>query len=169
MLYGSWLIESLDKEFPDLRGKWDVAPLPSGPQNIGFYGGQHLVMSRYTAHPELAWRFISFASNPQNQRLWTDLTGLPPARLSVFGDPDFQKAHPKLASLRSAITHGRNNSFAPYFAEIWYDRFVNRVLQPAMSDPNANIPALVSRGAAEMQAVADQYWASHPLQQAPRQ
>jgi ABC-type glycerol-3-phosphate transport system substrate-binding protein len=168
MLYGSWIVESLDKEFPDLKGKWDVAPLPSGPRNIGFYGGQHLVMSGSTAHPDLAWRFISFASRPENQRLWTDLTGLPPALQSVFDDPGFKKEHPKLASLRSAITHGRNNSFAPFFEEIWYDRFVNRVLEPAMSNQDSRIPDLVSRGAAEMQAVADQYWDSHGTQERPR-
>ena len=75
--------------------------------------------------------------------------------------PDFQQRHPRLKIVPEVMPNGRNNSFAPFYKKIWYELFQSKVLDVAMPDPNADIAAAVREAAREMQAVADDYWATH--------
>jgi multiple sugar transport system substrate-binding protein len=162
MMDGAFMIGRYDGMAPQWKDKWDIAPLPAGRQDVSFYGGAHLVMSRITNHRDLAWRFMAYATSLENQRMFADITGMPPANLRVFDLPDFQRRHPHVARMREAIAHGRNNPLVPFFPKVWYEVFRNRVMDVVMGRPDADIAAAVRSAGRDMQRVADEYWQVHP-------
>lgn len=158
---GSWNIGRYDELYPQWTGAWDVAPLPSGKHAVSFFGGQHLLMSKHSAHPEAAWAFMSFVTSAENQLLFADMGGYPPGHLKVYAMPGFRERHPRLSIVPRIIPHGRNNRFAPFYKKVWYELFQSKVLDVVMGDPDADIAAIVRETTPEMQAVADDYWATH--------
>jgi ABC-type glycerol-3-phosphate transport system substrate-binding protein len=158
MINGGWNVGAMDVNFPQWKGKWEVAPLPAGRRDVGFYGGQHLMIARASKHPQLAWEFMVFATSPATQLQWSDITGSPPSNLRVFAMPAFRRRHAHFVRMREAMLRGRNNPRAPFFNKIWYGRFQSRVLDVVMKDPRADIAAALRAAAREMQALADDYW-----------
>ena len=158
---GSWNIGRYDELYPQWKGKWNVAPLPAGKHAVTFFGGQHLLMSKRTKHPDLAWAFMAFATSAENQRLFADFTGCPPGNLKTYEMPAFQERHPRLMIAPEVIPNGRNNRFAPFYKKVWYELFQSKVLDVVMPDPNADIAGAIRETSIDMQAVADDYWATH--------
>ena len=161
LIDGSWNIGRYDELYPQWIGQWDVAPLPAGKHRVGFFGGQHLLMSQQTQHPDLAWAFMSFAASAENQLLFADIGGYPPGNLKVYAMADFQERHPRLRIAPEVMRHGRNNRFAPFYKKVWYELFQSKVLDVVMVDADADVARAVRQVALEMQAVADDYWATH--------
>jgi multiple sugar transport system substrate-binding protein len=162
MMDGAFSVGRYDEQYPQYKGKWALAPLPAGKVDVSFYGGAHLVVSRRTSHPKLAWRFIAYATNAENQARFSDMLGYPPGNIKVLDEAGFRRRHPDLASMRAAIEHGRNNPLAPFFPKIWYEVFRNRVMDVVMNDPNADVAGAIRAAAKEMQQIADDYWQRHP-------
>ena len=158
---GSWNIGRYDDLYPQWIGKWEVAPLPAGKHRVGFFGGQHLLMSKRSKHPDLAWQFMAFVTSVENQRLSADLCGCPPGNMKVYEQPEFQARHPHLMITPTIMPYGRNNRFAPFYKKVWYELFQSKVLDVVMPEPDADIAAVIRATAREMQAVADDYWATH--------
>jgi N,N'-diacetylchitobiose transport system substrate-binding protein len=158
---GSWDAGRFDELYPQWQGKWATAPVPAGKHPIGFFGGQHLIMSKHTEHPDLAWELMSFVTSTEAQYRFADMTGYPPGNLRVYEMPVFQEQFPYFGIMPTVIDRGRNNPFAPFFRKIWYELFQSNVLDVVMRDPNADIVEAVRRTAAEMQAAADDYWDTH--------
>ena len=161
MIDGSWNIGRMDELYPQWTGRWAVAPLPSGKQTVGFFGGQHLIVSRQSPHPELAWAFLSFATSAENQFLFAQTGGYPPGNLRVYEMPEFRQRHPHLMIVPEVMPYGRNNRFAPFYKKVWYELFQSNVLDVVMADPDADVRAAVRETTSAMQAVADDYWATH--------
>ena len=159
MMYdGAWKFGTLDRDYPHLRGKWAVAPLPAGRRRVAYYGGQHAVMPTGAKHPELAWKFMVLVTRPDMQVLMADRLGRPPANLRAYDDPGFRARHPHMTTMRPWMVKGRNYRFAPFFWDIKNVRFKNNVLDSIMPDPSADIDAVVRGAVKEMQTVADGYW-----------
>jgi multiple sugar transport system substrate-binding protein len=58
---GSWVASGLDSGHPELKGKWQVAPLPIGPAGAGtFVGGRIVGVMAYTKYPKAAVDFIKW-------------------------------------------------------------------------------------------------------------
>jgi multiple sugar transport system substrate-binding protein len=58
---GSWVVSGLDSGHPELKGKWQVAPLPAGPAGAGtFVGGRIVGVMSYTKYPKAAVDFIKW-------------------------------------------------------------------------------------------------------------
>ena len=160
MVDGVWNLGRYDDKYPQWQGKWTVAPMPAGDKQVSFYGGQHLVISKETRRPQLAWDFVQFATNRNNQQAWVDELGKPPANLTVLDQPAFKERHPKLAAMRAAISHGRNFPMIPMWKKLWGEVFTERVIE-AVWEKDADIPALLDAGQGAMQAVLDGYWERH--------
>jgi ABC-type glycerol-3-phosphate transport system substrate-binding protein len=160
ILDGAWMVTRYDTLFPRWKGKWLTAMVPAGKHRVCFYGGQHLVMNRHSPRKDLAWRFMAFAARAEHQLRWT-ATGSPPANLKTIRNPEFLRQYPRFAMLPEVMKHGRNNPFAPFFQEIWYNRFQNSVLEQVMGSPDADIAAAVRRAAGDMQTCVDDYWHVH--------
>lgn len=89
---GPWMIELVDKELPELRGKWNVSVLWANSKTkkyTSFVGGCNLVIFKNSKNKELAWKFIEFLSQPQNQVQWYKLTGDLPSLRAAWKDKFF--------------------------------------------------------------------------------
>jgi multiple sugar transport system substrate-binding protein len=58
---GSWVANGIDTNYPDLKGRWQVAALPTGPAGAGtFVGGRIIGVMSYTKYPKAAVDFIKW-------------------------------------------------------------------------------------------------------------
>jgi multiple sugar transport system permease protein len=80
---GPWMVDIINREIPELKGKWGVSVLPAKDTRTSFVGGCHLVMFENSPNKDEAWKFIEFMSGPGIQNEWFDIAGgLPANRLS---------------------------------------------------------------------------------------
>lgn len=161
MIDGSWVFGLLDENYPALKGKWEVLPLPAGKRRFSFYGGQHMAIPKASRHADIAWRFMAYATRPDVQQHWSDITGSPPSNLRTFDLPDFKQQHPHLVRMKEAMLSGRNNPLVPFMGELWYGRFANKVLDKVMPEAAADVPSIVGAASLDLQATVDEYWRTH--------
>jgi len=87
---GPWNIGEFNRRLPPaLAEHWATAPLPSADATypgVSVAGGASLAISRRSAQPEAAWRWIEYLSEPAQQLELYRLTGDLPARQSVWTD-----------------------------------------------------------------------------------
>jgi multiple sugar transport system substrate-binding protein len=86
---GPWNVGEFKKRLPDsLQHAWMTAPLP-GPDSAGvsLAGGSSIVIMRGSAKKSLAWRFVTFMSDPARQARFYEKTGDLPARRSAWSAP----------------------------------------------------------------------------------
>jgi multiple sugar transport system substrate-binding protein len=87
---GAWFAGTLSDEFPDIDGKWATAPLPEGPAGCKTtLAGDALMMLDQTDHPDAAWLWMEFLSQPEiiaRQTYKTEGTLLPPLTSLLEGD-----------------------------------------------------------------------------------
>ncbi|PJF39797.1 MAG: hypothetical protein CUN55_13575 [Phototrophicales bacterium] len=58
---GEWVAPSIEPSYPELAGRWSVAPLPAGPSsNASFVGGKMIGVFSYSDHVEESWQFIQW-------------------------------------------------------------------------------------------------------------
>ena len=86
---GPWMIELVEKECPEIKGKWDVSVLWKKKKRTSFVGGCNLVIFNKSKHKEIAWKFIEFMSRPENQIKWYKLTADLPSLRAAWNDPFF--------------------------------------------------------------------------------
>jgi len=87
---GAWFAGVLSDEFPDIEGKWATAPLPEGVAGCKTtIAGDALMMLEQTEHPDAAWLWMEFLSQPDiiaRQTYETEGTLLPPLTSLLEGD-----------------------------------------------------------------------------------
>lgn len=67
---GEWVAPGMDTSYPDLAGKWAVAPLPAGPagNNDTFIGGKALSIFSYSPNVDEAWQFLQWLQTDEAQK-----------------------------------------------------------------------------------------------------
>ncbi|MCP4640511.1 MAG: sugar ABC transporter substrate-binding protein [bacterium] len=158
---GSWNAGRNDGFYPQWEGKWDVAAVPAGREAVSFFGGQHLLMSAHTEHPDLVWEFMAMATSVENHFRYLEMTGQPPGNLRVYESDAFDDRFFFFRITPDVIKQGRNSPFVPCFAKVWYRLFQSTVIDVVMKDPDADIAAVVEDAAKDMQHAVDEYWATH--------
>jgi multiple sugar transport system substrate-binding protein len=97
---GAWFGGEMKASFPDINGKWDVAPLPEGPEGCATtLAGDALVIFDASENQDAAWLWMEFLSRPENMKLWTygsKTSTLLPPRQSLLDDPELTKFNPWL-------------------------------------------------------------------------
>ncbi len=70
LLDGEWVAPAMDTSYPDLVGKWAVAPLPTGPagNNDTFIGGKMMGIFSYSPNVDAAWQFLQWLQTPEAQQ-----------------------------------------------------------------------------------------------------
>lgn len=96
---GAWFAGTLQQEFPDIEGKWAMAPLPSDQRCATTIAGDGLAIFASSEHKEAAWKWIEFASAPQNMQMLNlgspeAPTTLLPPRQSLLDDPATFESNP---------------------------------------------------------------------------
>jgi len=112
---GAWFAGTLDQEFPKIKGKWAVAPLPKGTAGCGTtIAGDALTLFR-GKNQDAAWKWIEFLSKPDNMAEWTyksEGSTLLPPRKSLLASPDLVKEKPILKGFADAMKCGVSNVIA---------------------------------------------------------
>ncbi|MCF7802663.1 MAG: ABC transporter substrate-binding protein [Candidatus Marinimicrobia bacterium] len=71
---------------------WNIAPLPSGPAgDFTYLGGEHLAVFRSTEHPDAAWEFLSWVTQPEVQARFAMNSGYLPVSKQALHLPEFQE------------------------------------------------------------------------------
>ena len=88
---GPWMVELIQKELPELEGKWEVSMLPGNKKRTSFVGGCNLVLFKDSKEKEMGWKFIEFLSRPDIQLEWFKIMKSLPAVAQAWEDPSLNK------------------------------------------------------------------------------
>jgi multiple sugar transport system substrate-binding protein len=115
---GAWFGGEMSASFPKIKGKWSVAPLPTGPARCATtIAGDSLVVTSQSKNKDAAWMWIEYLSRPENMKLWTfgtpTATLLPP-RQSLLSDPQLGRYNPWLKGfadqMKCAVNEATTNA-----------------------------------------------------------
>ena len=68
---GPWHMSLIEEQGgADLKGKWDIAPMPKKKTGTSFVGGSDLVVFNGSDNKEAAWAFVKYLLRPDVQRKW---------------------------------------------------------------------------------------------------
>jgi len=88
---GPWMVELIDRELPELKGKWGAALMPKKKHGTSFVGGSNLVVFKDSKKKELAWKFVEFMSRTDNQIEWHRMLNSLPAVKDAWNAPALAK------------------------------------------------------------------------------
>jgi multiple sugar transport system substrate-binding protein len=93
---GPWDVGECQRRLPpSLQGRWATAPMPapdasatadSAAPGVSLAGGASLVVFKGSPHPDSAWAFIEYLSDPAQQARFYALSGDLPPRRSAWND-----------------------------------------------------------------------------------
>lgn len=90
VITGPWnLGEFRNRLPPDMQDRWATAPLPPPEEGMPYpglslAGGSSLVLFRHARHPEAAWKWLEYLSEPVQQARFYELSGDLPGRPSAW-------------------------------------------------------------------------------------
>lgn len=108
------------KKGSPVKGRIGIIPMvhKSGHQSAATLGGWGFGISRFSAHPDEAWRFIEFATGEEGQRILHFQNGAIPTRHSLFQDPDILKESPYYRDLYRILLTARPRPVHPRYSQI---------------------------------------------------
>jgi multiple sugar transport system substrate-binding protein len=114
----AWTI--LNQEGSPLQGKVGIVPFihKEGYASAGTLGGWGLGIASGIEHPVEAWRFISFATSPEAQRILHLGRGAVPTRKALFVDPVILRASPHYKDLYAIVMRARPRPVHPDYPRI---------------------------------------------------
>ena len=98
---GPWDLSRYEQQYPEILKDIKIGPMltPSGKSKPHtFADGKGLVIFSHSPVKNEAWEFVQWVfSNPEMDKRWVELTGMPPARADLLTNPIFAtyyKEHP---------------------------------------------------------------------------
>jgi trehalose/maltose transport system substrate-binding protein len=121
-----------DAEKSRIAGKVDLTSLPgfSGGKHTGTLGGWQFAISSFSRKKHLAWEFVQFMTSERIQKLFAVGTAQPPARKSVYRDPEVLRRYPhfkRLADVFESADPRPQLALYPLYSNL-LQRFYHRVL-----------------------------------------
>ncbi len=103
---GSWFGGEMNSSFPQIKGKWDVVPLPSGPAGCATtVAGDSLVMFSQSKNQDAAWLWMQYLTQAENMKAWT------------YGSPTTTLLPPRIDLLNDTAALGKYNPWLEGFAQ----------------------------------------------------
>jgi multiple sugar transport system substrate-binding protein len=100
---GQWFGGEMKASFPQINGKWAVAPLPKGPAGCATsIAGDDLGVFAQSKNQDAAWMWIEYLSSKKHLGAWTfgsKTSSELPTRESLLHSPDLGKYNPWLKSV----------------------------------------------------------------------
>jgi multiple sugar transport system substrate-binding protein len=129
-----------------------TVPVGKEPANVLFWGGFGIFSG--TEHPEAVWRFLRFYVGAEGSKTWAQ-HGIPPVasaaeEVGMYTDP-----------IESVWIKGLDNlkPRAYMYTDFWgstADPALNKALQTVLTDPEADVAAVMANAASEAQAALDE-------------
>ncbi|SMB99418.1 carbohydrate ABC transporter substrate-binding protein, CUT1 family [Thermanaeromonas toyohensis ToBE] len=104
-----------------VKGKVGIAPLPHGPQGKAgapTLGGWNLAISKFSQHPDEAWKFIEFMTSDEAQKTSALMAGWLPTRKAVYSDTEVLSKNPHFKTLLEAFLTAKPRPVSPYYPQI---------------------------------------------------
>ena len=131
VITGPWnLGEFRNRLPPEMQDRWATAPLPPPEEGMPYpglslAGGSSLVLFRHARHPEAAWQWLEYLSEPAQQKRFYELSGDLPGRPSTWKLAGLA-ADPKAASFLAQLQQVASPPKVPE-----WERIANRIAQAA--------------------------------------
>ncbi|HHL40848.1 MAG TPA: ABC transporter substrate-binding protein [Deltaproteobacteria bacterium] len=140
-----------------VAGKVGVAPLPAFEDGgaVAALGGWHMAVSSFSRNVELAWRFVEFMTGERMQKFFALRAGVPPARRSLYADPEVLERNPHFAALREVFENASPRPRTPYYTAL--SHILQKYFSSALSDRRSDIASLARRADEETAALAARY------------
>ncbi|MYQ78972.1 MULTISPECIES: sugar ABC transporter substrate-binding protein [unclassified Streptomyces] len=107
---GPWMVQNLNEQQPQLKGKWKTAPLPAGPKgSVSWVGGASLVTFKDSEHKAAAEKFTQYLTTPETQAAWYGATKSLPANKAAYDLPEIKDSAEadSLKVFRQALDTGK--------------------------------------------------------------
>ncbi|MFE7440260.1 sugar ABC transporter substrate-binding protein [Streptomyces chartreusis] len=114
---GPWVTGLLDDNYPDLKGKWAIAPVPADQASVSMAGGSSLAVSADSDHKAAAKEFVSYLTDAKGQADWFERTKDLPANKAAWESGDLA-GDPALQIWRKQMDTARSTPSQPKLTEI---------------------------------------------------
>lgn len=103
-----------------VRGKVGICPMvhAQGRASAATLGGWGFGIAKKARHPDAAWTFLSFATQPEQMKLLHFKNGAIPARRELFKDPEIVAKSPHYPDLYRVLLAARPRPVHPAYARI---------------------------------------------------
>lgn len=120
---GPWMIELVNRECPEIEGKWFISPLWKKDKNstkyTSFVGGCNFVIFKKSRNKDIAWKFIEFMSRSENQIEWYKITKDLPSVKTAWQDEYFND-NPIMKVFLKQLEDARSSPNIPEWEQIAY-------------------------------------------------
>lgn len=89
---GPWIIQNINDQQPQLKGKWATAPLPAGKSSTSWVGGSSLVTFEDSERKAAAKEFTKFLTGTGEQADWYEMSKSLPAKKAAWDAPALKDA-----------------------------------------------------------------------------
>ncbi|MEO3746762.1 sugar ABC transporter substrate-binding protein [Plantactinospora sp. B5E13] len=114
---GPWHMGILKEQYPQLDGKWAIAPVPADQSSTSMAGGSSLVISEDSEHKAAAKEFIKYLTDAESQAEWYKLTADLPANKAAWNSGDLAQS-PQLQIFRQQMETAKAAPTLPNLTEI---------------------------------------------------
>ncbi|MFE4577069.1 sugar ABC transporter substrate-binding protein [Streptomyces chartreusis] len=114
---GPWFTGLLDDNYPDLQGKWAIAPVPADQASVSMAGGSSLAVSADSDHKAAAKELVSYLTDAKGQADWFERTKDLPANKAAWESGDLA-GDPALQIWRKQMDTARSTPSQPKLTEI---------------------------------------------------
>lgn len=89
---GPWHMGILKEQYPQLKGKWAVTPVPAEQSSVSMAGGSSLTVSKDSKHKAAAQEFIKYLTDAEGQADWYRRTADLPANKAAWNSGDLAQS-----------------------------------------------------------------------------
>jgi multiple sugar transport system substrate-binding protein len=88
---GPWMINIINDQAPDLKGKWAVAVMPKKETNTSSMGGSNLSIFHNSKNVDESLKFISYMNKVDTQMKWLEVSNTLPSRVDAWEEPKLKE------------------------------------------------------------------------------
>lgn len=114
---GPWFMGLLDDNYPDLKGKWAVANVPTDKSSTSMAGGSALTISADSKHKAAAEEFIQYLTDAKGQTDWFKRTKDLPANVDAWRSGDLA-TDPNMKVWKAQMESAKVSPVQPKWTEI---------------------------------------------------
>ncbi|MBC9715876.1 sugar ABC transporter substrate-binding protein [Streptomyces sp. TRM66268-LWL] len=149
---GPWIMGLIDENYPDLKGKWAVANVPTDESSSAMAGGSALTISADSEHKAAAQEFIKYLTDAKGQADWYERTKDLPANVNAWKSGDLA-SDPAMQVWKTQMESAKASPAQPKWTEITskIDTAIEKAVQgkasakSALDAANGEIEGLVAK------------------------